>query len=353
MANDCSNTLQIHCDNKQLLEKIHNLFIQEVSGVTQYTMMKLIPIPAEKYDSDRNPLVGFFTPMGYWGTRSDFWWPEAEWRKDEFNFEYYTANGPNKYWIHDLLSAITNMVNEYSGETKPKIFVKHLYDICQVQFAGFLYWEPGMKMKYEYSTEDNLNEKVENEFKIFGEADRIKREVDDFLTEYDNPSELIEQEFILPGEMINEMKTEFQLNTADHNSPFNDFHMYCQRVIEYMSQVFNPWEILALFRHSYKFYCNKDWKNLKEKVIEEIDNSDLRNYEIDDPSDFLKKIREVNTNAFFEIIHVLCESITVMKCHEWNIPMVTEREELGIWADDFISTDFEPPIDVAQKNNCI
>jgi len=52
--------------------------------------MKLIPIPAEDYDSEGNPLIGFFTPMGYWGTRSDFVHLEIKIEKDELIFEYWT-----------------------------------------------------------------------------------------------------------------------------------------------------------------------------------------------------------------------------------------------------------------------
>lgn len=169
MANDCTNRLQIHCDNEQILEKIHELFFQEEDGKIRYTMMKLVPIPPDKYDDEGNPLFGFFKPMGYWGTRSNFWWPKLKRRKDEFILEYYTANGPNDYWIHSLICSIMEMLDEFSGDTKPKIFIKHLFDVCQVQTAGYMYWEPGMKMKYDYSTEEDLNEKVIDEFKAIRE----------------------------------------------------------------------------------------------------------------------------------------------------------------------------------------
>jgi len=56
MANDCSNRLHIYCDNEQILEKIHDLFYQDEDGEIQYTMMKLVPIPADKHDDEGNAL---------------------------------------------------------------------------------------------------------------------------------------------------------------------------------------------------------------------------------------------------------------------------------------------------------
>lgn len=195
MANDCSNRLLIHCDNEQLLEKIHELFYLEEDGEIQYTMMKLVPIPPDSYDDVGRPLYGFFTPMGYWGTRSNFWRPKPYRTKNEFILEYSTANGPNKLWIHDLLSSIMEMLNIFSGDSKPQVFVKHLYDICQVQFAGYMYWEPGMEMKYEYSSEDDLNEIVINEFKEVAAEKELEMEVFEFHLEDHLEEEPIEDDF--------------------------------------------------------------------------------------------------------------------------------------------------------------
>ncbi len=195
MANDCSNRLQIYCDNEQILNRIHELFYQEEDGKTRYTMMKLVPIPPDSYDDEGNPLYGFFTPMGYWGTRSDFWWPEVNWRKNEFIFKYYTANGPNDYWIEALICLITEMINDSSGSTKPKIYIKHLFDVCQVYTAGYMYWEPGMEMKYEYSTEEDLSEKVINKIKTAAEECNREMEVLEFHIEDHLEYEPIENDF--------------------------------------------------------------------------------------------------------------------------------------------------------------
>lgn len=188
MPNDCSNRLQIYCDDKRMLEDIHKLFYRDVSGETRYTMMKLVPVPADKYDSEGNPLVGFFTPMGYWGAISDFCRPKADYKIKEFIFEYGTANGPNDYWIHELICSIMKMLDEFSTETKPTIYIKHLFDVCQVLTAGYMYWEPGMEMKYEYSTDEIPNETVDNEFKAMEEEKRKEKEVfevhlEDYLEE--------------------------------------------------------------------------------------------------------------------------------------------------------------------------
>lgn len=154
MANDCSNRLQIYCANEQLLERTYELFYQKEDGEIQYTMMKLVPIPPDDYDSKGNPLFGFFKPMGYWGTRSNFWSPKPTKRK-----------------------------NEFSGGTKPKIFIKHQFDICQVQTAGYMFWKPGLEMKYEYSTEEDQNEKIINEFKTIEEERQRELEIFEFHLE--------------------------------------------------------------------------------------------------------------------------------------------------------------------------
>lgn len=195
MPNDCENRLQIHCDNEQLLEKIHGLFYLENDGKIRYTMMKLVPIPGDKYDSEGNPLVGFFTPMDYWGTRSDFWWPEPKLGTNEFILKYRTANGPNNYWIHALICSIMEMLDEFSGATKPKIFIKHLFDVCQVLTAGYMYWVPGMQMKYDYSTEEDLNEKVIDEFKAVEEEQEREMEVFEFHLEDHIDEEPMENDF--------------------------------------------------------------------------------------------------------------------------------------------------------------
>jgi hypothetical protein len=183
MANDCINRLQIHCDNEGLLKKIHGLFYQDKEGEIEYTMMKLIPIPPDKYDENGTPLYGFFTAMGYWGTRSNFCNTKIKWYKDEFIFEYWTANGPNHYWIEELIYAIIDVLNEYKDNNKPKIFIKHLFDVCQVMTAGYMYWEPGLDMKYEYSTEENLNQKIIHEYKVIAEERERELKVFEFHIE--------------------------------------------------------------------------------------------------------------------------------------------------------------------------
>lgn len=178
-----------------MLGKIHELLYKTENGKIHYTMMKLIPIPAEEYDSEGNPLIGFFTPMGYWGTRSDFVHLEIKMEKDELIFEYWTANGPNDYWIYKLTDSIMNIMNETSDNTKPKIFIKHLWDVLQVMTAAYMYWEPGMDVTYEYSTEENLNEKVINEFRAVEEEHHREMEVFYFQIEEYLESEPYEDDF--------------------------------------------------------------------------------------------------------------------------------------------------------------
>jgi hypothetical protein len=88
-----------------------------------------------------------------------------------------------------------DMLNELSGGTKPQIYVKHLYDICQVQVAGYMYWEPGMDIRYEYSTEDKLNEKVISEYKVVAEERMREMEVFEFHLEDYLEEEPHEDEF--------------------------------------------------------------------------------------------------------------------------------------------------------------
>jgi len=75
------------------------------------------------------------------------------------------------------------MLDEFTGSLKPKIYIKHLFDVCQVQTAGYMYWEPGMKVVYEISTEDDLNEKVIDEFKAVAKEHERDMEVFEFHIE--------------------------------------------------------------------------------------------------------------------------------------------------------------------------
>jgi hypothetical protein len=173
----------IHCDDEQMLERIHELFFKEEKGEIRYTMMKLVPIPPDSFNDEGKPLYGFFTPMGYWGTRSDFQIKNIKRNKDELIFEYWTANGSNLYWIEELIYTISEMLDESPDSSKPMIYIKHLYDICQVLFAGYMFWKPGMDMKYEYSTEDNPNQKVIYEYEVLSEEREKELEVLEFHIE--------------------------------------------------------------------------------------------------------------------------------------------------------------------------
>jgi len=111
------------------------------------------------------------------------------------NAYYWTANGPNDYWIYTLTDSIINIMNESSGNTKPKISIKHLWDVLQIMTAAYMYWEPGMDVTYEYSTEENLNEKVINEFRAVEEEHHRDMEVFYFQIEDSLESEPYEDDF--------------------------------------------------------------------------------------------------------------------------------------------------------------
>lgn len=325
MANDCSNRLLIYCDDEQLLEKIHDLFYQVKDGIIKYTMMKLVPIPADEYDDEGNALISFFTPMGYWGTRSDFYSTKLTMRNYEFVFEYDTANGPNNYWIETLISTIMVMLEEFSGATKPKLFIKHTFYVLQLFAAGFLYWEPGMAVQYDYSTEEEPNEKVEDEFKLIEfehERDMVVFEfnIEDYLIE-----EPIKDEIILPRELIIEMNKEFHPITSQPENPINEYYQSCQIYLELLERYFRPNELLALFRYSYAFYHTKDWENLIPKVITALHRADLKPYEIENTEEFVGKINSIPNYLHFGIIDILCNSDSVYYCHEFNIDSEKDR----------------------------
>ena len=342
MANDCSNRLLIYCDNEQILEKIHDLFYQDEDGEIQYTMMKLVPVPADKYDDEGNALFGFFTPMGYWGTRSDFWSPKPTRRKNEFVLEYNTANGPNNYWIHTLISSIMVELDEFSGATKPKLFIKHLFDVLQLQTVGYMYWEPGMAMEYDYSTEEEPNEKVISEFKSVEyeherEMEVFEHHIDDYLND-----EPMKDEIILPSELINEMRREFHPIISQPDNPINQYYQSCLVYLELLERTFSPNEILALFRHSYVFYHTKDWENLIKKVITALDSADLKSYDIENLGEFVDKINSIPDYLQFGVIDVLCNSESMQFCHEFNYHGDVENDRYNIEVEDIKHEPYNP-----------
>lgn len=342
MANDCSNRLHIYCDNEQILKKIHNLFYQDEDGEIQYTMMKLVPKPADKYDDDGNVLVGFFTPMGYWGTRSDFWSPKPRIGKKEFILDYNTANGPNHYWIEALISSIMEMIDKFPGGVKPKLFVKHIYDVLQLFVVGYMYWEPGMSMEYDFSTEEEPNEMVISEFKsILYEHEREKEafefHIEDYLDE-----EPMKDEIILPRELINEMKNEFHPIITQPDNPINQYYQSCLAYLELLERIFSPNEILALFRFSYKFYHTKDWENLIPKVITALDSADLKSYDIENLGEFVDKINSIPDYLHFGVIDVLCNSERMQCCHDFNIKGDVEQDRYNIDVEDIKHEPYNP-----------
>lgn len=336
MANDCSNRLLIYCDNEQILEKIHDLFYQDKDGEILYTMMKLVPVPADKYDDEGNALIGFFTPMGYWGTRSDFWSPKPIRRKNEFVLEYNTANGPNKYWIETLISSIMVALDEFSEATKPKLFIKHLFDILQLQTAGFLYWEPGMTMEYDYSTEEKPNEKVISEFKSIEYEHEREMEVFEFCIEDYLDEEPMKDEIILPSELIDEMKNEFHPMITQPDNPINQYYQSRLAYLELLERIFSPNELLALFRHSYIFYHTKDWENLIPKVITALDSADLKSYDIENLEEFVDKINSIPGFLHFGVIDVLCNSERIERCHDFKIKGDVENDRYNTDVEDIM-----------------
>jgi hypothetical protein len=333
MANDCSNRLQIHCDNEQILERIHELFYQEKDGKIHYTMMKLVPIPADNYDSEGNPLVGFFTPMGYWGTRSDFCLPKPDWKTNEFIFEYGTANGPNDYWIHELTCSIMDMLNELSGVTKPTIYIKHLFDVCQVLTAGYMYWEHGMEMKYEYSTDDIPNETVEYEFKAVEEEKRKEMEVFEFHLEDHLEEELYDDDctdfrhlrenltqLIAMDEIYNEMRKESQQWMKSSDPSFQWFGNYVLQGINDMESSFEPYEILAILPHSSFYYFAKDFEHFGEKLVGSLAANDLKQFKINDVDGFLERVGIIPDGRHTSFARILCELETPHRFYNHFFP---------------------------------
>lgn len=109
MADDCSNRLLIHCDDKKILKKIHEVFYQKEDGEIRYTMNNLVPIPAETLDSAEDRLEIYQTLVEHWGTCSDFLSLEPSWRKNKFILEYSTPFGTNYNWIYELICFIEKM----------------------------------------------------------------------------------------------------------------------------------------------------------------------------------------------------------------------------------------------------
>ncbi|MEA3438442.1 MAG: hypothetical protein U9R43_18405 [Thermodesulfobacteriota bacterium] len=333
MANDCSNRLQIYCDNKHMLEDIHKLFYRDVSGETRYTMMKLVPIPADKYDSEGYPLVGFFTPIGYWGTRKDYDMLEVKHYEEKITFKYWTANGPNDYWIHELICSIMEMLDEFSIETKPTIYIKHLFDVCQVLTAGYMYWEPGMEMKYEYSTDDIPNETVEYEFKAVEEEKRIEMEVFEFHLEDYLEEEPIEDDcidfthsrenltqLIAMDEIYNEMRKESQQWTRSSDPSFQWFGNYVLQGINDMESSFEPYEILAILPHSLFYYFTKDFERFGEKLVGSLAANDLKQFKINDVDVFLEKVRIIPDGRHTSFARILCELETPHRFYSHFFP---------------------------------
>jgi len=223
-----------------------------------------------------------------------------------------------------------DMIDKYPGATKPILFVKHIYDVLQLFVVGYMYWEPGMVMHYDYSTEEEPNEKVISEFKtILYEQEREKEafefHIEDYLDE-----EPIKTEIILLSELITEMKKEFHPIISQPDNPINEYYQSCQAYLKLLEEIFSPHEILALFRHSYFFYHTKDWDNLIPKVITDLKSADLKSYYIKNLYAFIEKINSIPDYLHFGIIDILCNSDSVYYCHEFYIDSKKDGYNIGV-----------------------
>jgi len=183
MPHYCDNRLKIHCDDRQMMETIHRLLYERVNGKLEYTMNKLLPVPI-----DSSTLLGYRVQDPYkklysWGTRRDFCWPELRTDKDEITLKYHTKFGPNNLWVSELCSQIFVMNEKFTGNTGPKTFVKHHFTLCEVDQAGYLYWEPDMDPKYDWCSLDEYESRYEKEIQVLIEEDRRDMEVFEFHLE--------------------------------------------------------------------------------------------------------------------------------------------------------------------------
>jgi len=169
MTYNCNNKLQIYCDNKQILDKIHELFYYQKYDSIPYFWEGFIPQSMLYYSYYGIPYAFFNTPLGYWGTRLNFNWTKIKHRKDKITVKYGTPNNPDHFWIFTLIVTIEDLINNFTGDTKPRILVKNSWDECKNWGDGYLHWETGKDLFYEYSDKENICEIIINEFRAVGE----------------------------------------------------------------------------------------------------------------------------------------------------------------------------------------
>jgi len=210
-----------------------------------------------------------------------------------------------------------------------------------------------MTMDYDYSTEEEPNEKVISEFKSIEYEHEREMEVfefciEEYLDEYYLDEEPMKDE-ILPSELINEMKNEFHPIITQPDNPINQYYQSCLVYLELLERTFSPNEILALFRHSYVFYHTKDWENLIPKVITALDSADLKSYGIENLGEFVDKINSIPGYLHFGVIDVLCNSERIHHCHDYNITGDVENDQYDIDVEDIMQEPYN--IDVEDLNH--
>lgn len=149
MPNYVNNTLNISCDNHEIMSKIKEMIYEkDSSGNLNYTMEKLLPIPTELKGKPGYITFGLDWCVTVWGTKWDIIEPFIKESGETLTLWYKTVWSPNTKWVALLCDYIRFITSSFNKNKFPEIIIEHNYWEWRMKFGGNLFWTPYKKFKY-------------------------------------------------------------------------------------------------------------------------------------------------------------------------------------------------------------
>lgn len=157
MPNHVQNKLEIHCQDKEAMDKIKKMIFDEDSKMNVvFTMKKMLPKPKAFSEDKEFDGLGYNWCLSVWGTKWDVYNVEIEENSEKkVLISYYTAWSPNFSYLEILYAFIESSIRVKDASERPRVTTNHRFSSMEGDFGGSFEWQPGKEGVFmEYSYED-------------------------------------------------------------------------------------------------------------------------------------------------------------------------------------------------------
>lgn len=142
MINEVDNTLEIICEDDEIMDKIRTMiFDKDEYNNREFTMRKMLPVPSEFSGQLSDNVKGNYWKRAIWGTKRDVYNCRISDSSDTISISYQTAFSSNKQWVEALCHIIQRMLNYLDAE-QPRISVHLSYINFNNRIGGVFDWVP-------------------------------------------------------------------------------------------------------------------------------------------------------------------------------------------------------------------